>query len=452
MDIVQFFGLLRRRFALILVCLIAGTAGGVFYTHHAKVVYKATAQTLLSVPDTTSVGEQIGGDVLTSQQINTWAAVATSRAVAQRVIDQLGLQATPSRVADHLSAVVERSTAIIDITASSGTPLSAKALADAGAQALADEIDALQVNQGGRVAARLLDAAEVPTKPSSPNKPLAVTLGFILGLLGGFVLSAALDAADRTVKTTSQGDALFGAPLLALIPRRRGKMLVVRRDSRSTDAEHYRTLRTAVRFVHPDSPIRTLVVTSAVPGDGKTITASNLAVAMALSGERVVLVDADLRRAQVAKTFGLDGSVGLTSLVLGTCSLNDALQQWDPGLLIMPSGPLPPNPSEILGSQLFNQVLQQLVAIADIVIIDTPPVLPVTDALALATQVDGVLLVARQGKTLRSGAAEARRKLNNVGAHIVGYVLNAVPPREAQQYYAEYEYKGTGPTLPVSHS
>jgi capsular exopolysaccharide synthesis family protein len=218
-------------------------------------------------------------------------------------------------------------------------------------------------------------------------------------------------------------------------------MVVVTPGADRPESEPYRTLRTAVRFLRPDRPIKTLLVTSAGPGEGKTTTAANLAVAIALSGERVVVLDADLRRAGLATAFGLEHSVGLTSLVLGTSTLNDALQHRDRNLEILASGPLPPNPSEIVGSQLFNHVLQSLTEIADIVIIDAPPLLPVTDALAMAAQVDGVLIVARHGTTLRSAASQARSKLDNVGANVVGYVLNAVPAREARTYYAEYYYR-----------
>jgi non-specific protein-tyrosine kinase len=131
----------------------------------------------------------------------------------------------------------------------------------------------------------------------------------------------------------------------------------------------------------------------------------------------------------------------LTSLVLGSSTVADAAQLWDRDLNVVASGPLPPNPSEIVGSQLFNQILKSLTEVADLVVIDAPPVLPVTDAVAIAAQVDGVLLVARHGKTLRSAASEARRKLAGVGANVVGYVLNAVPARDSLAYYAEYDYR-----------
>jgi capsular exopolysaccharide synthesis family protein len=442
-DLVQFFAMVRRRIAVIAICIAAGTGGGVYYSTQADPVYTATARVFLAVPGTTDLGQTIGGTVLATNQTVTYASVVRSRAVAARVISALQLNETPSDVADHLSAVGEKNTTILDISGTAKTPLAAQSLADAAARALGEEIAELQADSESKITSRVLDFAELPESPTSPNKPLDITVGVLLGIVAGLAAAALLEAVDRTVKTTSQADHLLGAPMLSAIPRRRGGMLVVRRDSDTTEAEPYRTLRTAVRFVAPDRPIRTLLVTSASPGDGKTTTAANLAVAIALSGERVVVVDADLRRARLASAFGLDSSVGLTSLVLGTATITTAAQTWDKDLKVLPSGPLPPNPSEIVGSQLFNQVLKSLADIADIVVIDAPPVLPVTDAVAIAAQVDGVLLVARYGKTLRSAASETRRKLAGVGANVVGYVLHAVPAREAHSYYAEYDYRRT---------
>ncbi|HVT66066.1 MAG TPA: polysaccharide biosynthesis tyrosine autokinase [Mycobacteriales bacterium] len=446
MDLLQFFSMVRRRLALIVVCIVAGTAGAVYYSQHAKKTYTATAQTIFQLPNTHTLGDTVGGTIFAANQTVTYATVATSRAVAARVIALLHLDISPAELSKHLTATVEKNTSVLDVSATSNTPKGAQALADSAVTALGDEVDFLQSTQQNKITATVLDYAEIPTSPTSPNPALDITLGVLLGLVAGLGGAALLETLDRTVKSSAHGDALWAAPMLGVVPRRRGGMLVVRRDKDSVEAEPYKTLRTAVRFVTPDRPLRTLLVTSASAGEGKTTTAANLAVAIALSGERVVVVDADLRRARLASAFGVDQSVGLTSLVLGTASVNDALQLWDRGLQVMASGPLPPNPSEIVGSQLFNQLLQSLAGIADFVVIDAPPILPVTDAVAIAAQVDGVLVVTRHGKTPRNAAGEARRKLAGVGANVIGYVLNAVPSRSAHSYYAEYQYQAPSRT------
>jgi capsular exopolysaccharide synthesis family protein len=447
-DLVQFLAMLRRRLALILICLIAGVAGGAFFAANAQPVYLAQSRAFLRIPGTQGLGQQIGAFQLIAQVINTYASIATSRANAERIITSLGLDESPADVAGHLNAVVEKQTTIIDIFASASTAAEAQQLSNAALRALTAEVDQLGEGQIGAVTVRTLDTAPLPTAPSSPDKPLDITVGALLGLVVGLAASGILEALDRTVKTSTHGDVLFGAPMLGVVPRRRGNMLVVRRGVDNSDVEPYKALRTAVRFANPDNPVRTILVTSVNSDDGKTTTAANLAVAIALSGVRVVVVDADLRRAQLAKAFGLDSQVGLTSLFLGEAPLNDALQEWDRDISVLASGPLPPNPSEIVGSQLFNQILTSLAGIADVVVIDAPPVLPVTDAVAIASQVDGVLIVARHGKTLRNGASETRRRLDGVGANVIGYVLNAVPARDAQSYYADYTHN-TAPRSPA---
>lgn len=446
MDLPHLLVLVRRRIVAIVLCLAAGIGGGYYLGHHGNPSYRTTARAILgvSVDATQTVGDTLQATQLTNNQINTYASVATSQAVAQRVINLLGLTQTPVEVSHQLSAAPEKLTSIIDVIGSGATPQAAQSLADAAVKSLSEEIAQIESGQPVQVHAKLLDAAPLPVTPTSPRPSLDLTVGILLGLLAGIATAALLEGLDRTVKSSAQGDALFEAPLLAAIPRRRGKALVVGQGKDGPQAEPYRTLRTAVRFLSPDQPIHTLLITSAGPGEGKTTTAANLAVAIALSGERVVVLDADLRRAKLAQTFGLDRSVGVTSLVLGTATVQDALQDWERGVKVLPSGPLPPNPSEIVGSQLFNHVLQQLKEIADIVVIDAPPLLPVSDALALSVQVDGVLVVARHGVTSRAAAHEARSRLESVGANLVGYVLNAVPAREARAYYAEYYYGPRG--------
>jgi capsular exopolysaccharide synthesis family protein len=433
----------RRRFAIVL-CLLGGLAGGYWFGYHGSPVYRATSRALVGVSEARGLGETIAGAELTNNQIATYASVASSLSVSQRIIDSLSLPFTSAQLKKDISAQVESGTQIVDITAIASTAAGAQQIADAAVPALAAELVELQPDESLRLNAQLLDNAPLPSSPSSPKPPLDITLGIVLGLLAGLGLAGIMEALDRTVKNSAHGDALFRAPLLAAVPQRRGPMVVVSPGTDRPESEPYRTLRTAVRFVRPDQPIKTLLVTSAGPGEGKTTTAANLATAIALSGERVIVLDADLRRAGLARAFGLESSVGLTSLVLGTSSLNDALQHRDRNLDVLASGPLPPNPSEIVSSQLFNHVLTSLAEMADFVIIDAPPLLPVTDALAMAAQVDGVLLVARHGSTLRSAASEARSKLDGVGANVVGYVLNAVPAREAQTYHAEYYYRPHG--------
>jgi receptor protein-tyrosine kinase len=446
-DLATYLSVLRRRLFPLLLCVIAGLAGGYHIGHSTPKSYHATARAIVTLPPNEIVnnGQGLAGSQLAQSLVPTYAAVATSRSVAEKVIEQLQLPETPEQLQGKLTATQQPQTLIINIFARDGDPLRAASLADATAEALSERVKdmAAEDTAATGVHVQVLDHAAVPVVPDVPKPTFDLVLGGALGLAAGLLLAGLLEALDRTIKTPVQGETTMGVPLLGLVPlRRRGgrrRDLVV--DEGGVDSEPYRALRTAVRFTDLDADPRSFLVTSATPGDGKTTTAANLAIALAAGGETVCVVDADLRRAALAPVFGLEGAVGLSSLVLKTASLDDALQQWRDNLWVLPSGrPLPPNPSEVLGSHFMNHVIAELAQRFDVVLIDTPPVLPVTDAVALATQVDAVLLVARYGTTSLSAAEEARKRLEAVSAHVVGFVLNAVPSRETAAYYADYRY------------
>jgi capsular exopolysaccharide synthesis family protein len=203
------------------------------------------------------------------------------------------------------------------------------------------------------------------------------------------------------------------------------RTLITLRDPGSAAAEAYRTLRTNIQFSSLDRPLKTLLVTSTAPDEGKSVSLANLAVTMAQAEQRVLLVDCDLRRPSLHSIFGLSNDQGLTSAILAQGESELPIQATSvPGLSLLASGPLPPRPADLLGSRRMGAMIEHLRADADIVLIDTPPVVAVTDAAVLAPQVDGVLLVLQAGHTRRDRAREARQILEKVKAHIIGVVLN----------------------------
>lgn len=211
--------------------------------------------------------------------------------------------------------------------------------------------------------------------------------------------------------------------------------LVALRDPRSPAAEAYRTLRTNIQFSSLDKPLRTILATSTAPDEGKSTTLANLAVTVAQAEQRVILVDCDLRRPTLHALFGVPNDVGLTSLMLQESAALPLKRTDVPGLSLLPSGPLPPRPADILGSRRMEAVIATLLEQADMVLFDTPPITAVTDAAVLATKVDGVLLVFRSGATRRDRAREARALLEKVNAHIVGVVLTDVRAERDQYSY-----------------
>jgi non-specific protein-tyrosine kinase len=228
------------------------------------------------------------------------------------------------------------------------------------------------------------------------------------------------------------------------------RALVTLEAPRSAPSESYRTIRTNVQFSTLDVPIRTVVVTSPGSGDGKSTLAANLAVTMAQAGKRVLLVDSDLRRPTLHQVFGVSNRVGLTTLLLDeTLELDDvALDTHVPGLQILPSGPQPPNPSEVLGSRRMRRVLDQMRARADVVVLDSPPVLAVADGLVLAALADAMLLVVRSGHTRRATALRAKEQLDRVEARLLGVVVNGTPRDAEPVDYAAYYLEEAAPEPP----
>jgi capsular exopolysaccharide synthesis family protein len=261
----------------------------------------------------------------------------------------------------------------------------------------------------------------------------------------GFALAAAaaylLEYLDDTMKNPEDVEKALGLTTLGAAPIMKledGNELVVVTQSQSPISEAYRVLRTNLQFAAVGHPLDTLMVTSPGPGEGKSITAANLAAALAQGGRRVILVDGDLHRPRQHRVFGLRNNTGVTTALITNLSgnLDDILQETGvPGLRVLTSGPLPPNAAELLGSTRMRELLADLHTRADIVVVDSPPVTALSDAAVLATQTDGVLLVLDAGKTRRELAKRATEALERVHARVIGVLLNRMPARGAGYYY-----------------
>ena len=264
------------------------------------------------------------------------------------------------------------------------------------------------------------------------------------GLIVGLAAAILRSRLDTSVRTSDDLTRVTGMPTLGVIASDRdaaGRPLLLHANPRSDRAEAFRQLRTNLRFVDVDRRPRSIVIASALPGEGKTTTAANLAITLAEAGLRVVLVNADLRRPGLGLYMGIEESVGLTSVLIGSAELADAVQELGNGLLrVLPSGPLPPNPSELLGSIGMRQVIQGLERDNDIVLLDSPPLLTVTDASVLSATAGGVIVVVRSGKTKLGELKQALAGLQTVGAHILGGVVNMAPRNgsNAQRYSHRY--------------
>ena len=301
------------------------------------------------------------------------------------------------------------------------------------------------LNTGG---GQIITPATVPTSPSSPKTLEDSVIAGLLGLLIGVGVVLLLEYFDDRIRTKQELEGIVkGVTTLGIIPvipdwkDKNNSVLVTLSKPHSAAAEAYRSLRTAIQFVGMDRPTRLIQFTSPTAADGKTTTLANTAVTLSQAGLRVIVVCCDLRRPRVHQFFGLNNDVGFTSVLLEDTPLVDALQEVPhcPGLHVLASGPKPPNPSELLGSPKTRKLLESLAEISDIVLIDSPPLLPVTDPSVLAGIVDAVVMVVSMGTSTRSGVLAALENLGRVDAPLVGVVLNRVPPTDSYTYY-RYAY------------
>lgn len=296
----------------------------------------------------------------------------------------------------------------------------------------------------------IVERAEPNYAPIGPNTTTNIALAAAIGALLAVGAILLLEYLDDTVKSGEEIAALTGSSFLGIVPRIRSGIdaadsLVTLHEPQSGFAECMRVLRTNLQFSSLDRPLHTILVTSPQPTEGKSTTAANLAVVMAQAGRRVAIVDTDLRRPVLHRMFGTPNTWGLTSILMGSNQQTGG--NFSPtileNLLFIPSGPLPPNPSEILSSKRMESFLAQTQQLADVIIFDSPPLLTVSDSAVLAARVDGVVLVADCGGTRREALQKAVESLRQVGANLLGTVLNRVSTRsDGYYYYYSHYYSG----------
>jgi len=341
----------------------------------------------------------------------------------------------------------------VTVSATSSDPKAARDLAEAWVRGMQQQVAALQTGGGsGHPAVDLVpgDSAALPTAPSSPNVLRYVQIGLIVGLVLGVAYMLIRHVLDRRVRDPQEIERKTRATVVGWIPRQ--KDLGTARTFFEADGVHsaagfspaveaVRELRTNLQYMSVDEPPRVIVVTSPLPGDGKSVTAANLARSLAAAGERTVLIDADLRRPVVAASLSLPESPGLTDILAGRVTLSDVAHvvDADRNLVVITAGRIPPNPSEVLGSKRMTALLAELRREAT-VIIDSPPAVPVTDAAVLSAAADGVLTVVSAGHTTYDLLQRSLANVERAGGRSLGVVLNKVPRRGASA--GNYGYYG----------
>jgi capsular exopolysaccharide synthesis family protein len=301
---------------------------------------------------------------------------------------------------------------------------------------------------------RILDRAITPRWPVSPRLSFNLAVGLFAGLVLGMLLMLGIEALDNTIKTPEAAEALVGAPLLGMLPilvhaRQRTaenateRDLTVFKDPTSAAAEACRSIRTNLMFLSAEKDVHVLVVTSPGPQDGKTTAAISLAITMAQGGARVLLVDTDMRKPRIHRSFGLKSDRGLSTVMMGDAKLADVVFHSEvPNLDVLPCGPTPPNPAELIHTDRFREILEQCKRDYSRVVLDSPPAGFVTDPAILGNLADGVVLVVRAGHTTREAVSFARRQINDARARILGVIINRTDRRAGgygyYSYYAPY--------------
>lgn len=452
MDLKQFLQVLRRRWrSIVAIVLLALTVSAVLTFVVMKPEYESKSRVLISIDvrDTTDV---YAAAVFASNRSATYADLAKSSGLADRVIDTLDLPMTAEGLASRIDARIIEGTTLIQLTVRADDPREAESIARVTTDLFTDYITELEAPGGdstnAQITARVTDQPTFNPDQVRPRPVINLVAAGLIGLLLGIGLAIARELLDRTVRTADHVAEVTDAPVLASI----GYDSEIRKAPLLTDlsgfaarTEAFRLLRTNLRFIDLDAQPRCLVISSAVPGEGKTMTSTNLAVALAQTGRNVLIIDADLRRPRVATALGLDPAVGLTTALVGKSEIDDAIQVHEPsGLHVLASGAKPPNPTEILQSKITQDLIRRLRNSYDTVIIDAPPLLPVADASVLATLADGVIMVIRHGKTTRDQVEEAANRIDRVAGKLYGVVVNMVAKRAVGSYYYYY-YEETAP-------
>ncbi|MBT1636214.1 polysaccharide biosynthesis tyrosine autokinase [Clavibacter michiganensis] len=453
MELREYIRILRRSWILILLALLLGIGAAAGYSLVQTPEYRASAKVFVSTQSAGTVSDLSQGNSFTQQAVKSYADVVSTPVVLEPVIAQLGLDETAESLAPRVSASAAADTVIIEIAAQDQQAETAAVIANAVAKSFSDVVAQLVPEDTGgqpQVKITTLQEARIPASPVSPRVPLNLALGALVGLALGIAVSVLRSTLDTRIRGERDLRLVTDAPVLggiAFDPKAKDRPLIVQSDPRSPRAESFRSLRTNLQFLDFGGRARSFVITSAVESEGKSTTTANLAIALSDAGARVAVIDADLRRPKLASYLGLEGAVGLTDVLIGRAKLTDVLQPWgNRNMFVLPAGQIPPNPSELLGSRTMVTLLKDLEAEFDTVLIDAPPLLPVTDSAVLSKSAGGAILVVSSGRAHRGQVHAAIESLNSVGAEVLGVVLTMLPTKGPDAYgYGQYGYSYVRP-------
>lgn len=455
MDLRDYLRILRRQWILLVAVALIGVLVGGAVSMLSKPSYTAETQLFVAIQGSGSVSELQQGNTFSQARVQSYVKTVDSPVVLQPAIDSLGLALTTEELADKVTATSDVNTVLISIFATDSSPAQAAAIAQAVGDGLIRAVDTLErPGAGGTspVGLSIIKPAQAPESPSAPNTKLNLLLGLFVGFSLGVAAAVLRTILDNKIRSEADVRRVSDFPVLGGISFDQDatrKPLLTQAPPQSPRAESFRQLRTNLQFTNVTGQAKTVLVTSSLPGEGKSTTAANLAIALAQAGQSVCLIDADLRRPMIHEYLGLDHGAGLTTALMAVADVNDLLQHWgEDNLYVLAAGQIPPNPSELLGSQEMKQLISRLEQVFDTVVIDAPPLLPVTDAAVLSQHVGGVIVVVGSQKIRLQDLEKSLSALELVGSNVLGIVMNRIPAKGPDAYSYGYYGKVTAPSSP----
>lgn len=412
-----------------------GAALGLTLSWAQTPLYTSTTQLFVSTTDAGSTSDFVQGSELSQQRVASYAQLLMGQRLAARVVETLQLDASPQELTESIEATPVSETVLIDVTVTDPSPQRAQDIARAlGSEfsAMVGEFESRGGERDAPIEVFVAEDPELPTEATSPKTARTTAVVLVLGALAGVGAALARRRFDRSVTDADAAADLAQAPVIGTVAADRsvpaGPVAVKGPPTRV--AEDFRRIRTNLQFLSVDEPPKVVMVSSALPDEGKTTLTANLALMLTDAGRTVTVIEADLRRPRLTRFLGMVGGAGLSNVLAGSASIDDVLQPYEDGRLsVLGAGPTPPNPGELLASSHMAAVIEKLRGRSDYVLLDAAPLLPVADSAGLAVHTDGALLAVRYGRTRADQLEQAATALEQVGSRALGVVLNFVPPR-----------------------